>query len=107
MTWTAGPKSAKFLFPQDSVIPQASAHYNAKTIPPGVATRNIKGPLLFKCCKVSYNKKTQRLEIPKREYIGKTVSRLRPGTEPAAIEDDGGYDDTLVILDLDEDDSPG
>ena len=105
---TVGPKSSKFLFPQGSVIPEASAHYNTKTTPPGVAARNIEGPVLFKCCKVTYNKKTQRLEIPKGEYIGKTVVKNRDGTEPETKEDPEGYGDTLVILgETDETDSSG
>ena len=101
---TAAPKSAKFLFPSVDAIPQASALYSKKTTPPGVAARNVQGPVLFKCCKVTYNKKSQRLEIPKGEYIGKTVVKTnRDGTE-----DDGAYDDSLVILgETDETDSSG
>ena len=39
--------------------------------PPGVAKRNSWGPILFKHCRVQYNKKTKKLELMKGEFVGK------------------------------------
>ena len=58
-----------------------------------MAERNFQGPLLFKWCQVEYNKNTIRLEILKREYIGKT--------------EDGENYDFIVSYNLDETDSQG
>ena len=42
--------------------------------PSNIATRNnSRGPFLFKCCRVVYNKETNRLELPEEEVVGKTV----------------------------------
>lgn len=91
----------------DLVFSDMSGHIKLKTIPPGVATRNTPGPLLFKCCKVTYNKETQRLEIPKGEYIGKTVVKNRDAESAPKEEDHVEYDVTFVKLGLDTTDSPG
>ncbi|CAH3026264.1 unnamed protein product [Porites evermanni] len=43
-------------------------------IPPNIAPRkNTRGPFLFQCCRVVFNKETNRLELPKGEIVGKTV----------------------------------
>ncbi|XP_078357447.1 uncharacterized protein LOC144642357 [Oculina patagonica] len=76
------PKSAEFL------SSQVNARYKGTSIPPGVATRNIRGTLLFKCCHATYNKETRRLEIPKGEYIGKTVNKTHRATDSAPKEED-------------------
>ncbi|KAL9985265.1 hypothetical protein ACROYT_G007645 [Oculina patagonica] len=76
------PKSAEVL---SSLV---NARYKGTSIPPGVAARNIRGPLLFKCCHATYNKETRRLEIPKGEYIGKTVNKTQRATDPAPKEED-------------------
>lgn len=91
----------------DLVFPEMSGRIKKTTIPPGVATRNTPGPLLFKCCKVNYNKETQRLEIAKGEYVGKTVVKSRDSQPAPKEEGRVEYDVTFVKLGLDTTDSPG
>ena len=62
-------------------------------IPPKIASRNTRGPFLFKCCRVIYNKKENRLELPKGEVVGKTIFR---GDEED--EDDEEYKNSAVSL---------
>ena len=73
-------------------------NYNETIIPPGVATRNVRGPILFKCCRVNYNEETKRLEIAQGEYIGKSAARGGGDDEESAIGDE---------VDTDETDLPG
>ena len=45
-------------------------------IPPNIATRlNTRGPILFKCCRVVFNKETNRLELSAEEVVGKDFLR--------------------------------
>ena len=60
------------------LIPHLKAHFKATYITPEVASRTVRAPFLFKCCRVGYNKETNRLEIRKGEYVGKTVSAELP-----------------------------
>ena len=69
-------------------------HARQTYIPPEAATRNTLAPFLFKCCRVDYNKETNRLEICKGEYVGKVVT-LRD-MDTSCGEEDAEYDDTLV-----------
>lgn len=73
-------------------------------IPPDAAARNTQAPFLFKCCRVEYNKETNRLEICKGEYVGKVVSH-RSMDAPCG-EEDTEDDDTLVEA-TDQTDLPG
>ena len=81
-----------------------SVGYKATEIPAVVPARNIKGPVLFKFCRVEYNKKTNRLEIAKGEYIGKTLYR---SAESTPEKESGEYYDFIVNYNLDEVDSQG
>lgn len=56
------------------LIPHLKAHFKGTLIPPEVASRTVRAPFLFKCCRVRYNKEANRLEIRKGEYVGKTVT---------------------------------
>ena len=56
------------------LIPHLKAHCKGTYIPPEVASRTVRAPFLFKCCRVGYNKEVNRLEILKGEYVGKTVT---------------------------------
>ena len=47
---------------------KAQCTYKEKIIPPGVATRNAWGPILFKYCRVQYNETSKKLEMVKREF---------------------------------------
>ena len=51
-------------------------------IPPNIATRpNSRGPILFKCCRVVYNKETNRLELSDEEVVGKDFLRCKEDEE--------------------------
>ena len=61
-------------------------------IPPTIATRkNTRGPFLFQCCRVVFNKETNRLELPKGGVVGKTVRCKEE-------EKDAEYENTAVSL---------
>ena len=50
--------------------------------PSNIATRNnSRGPFLFKCCRVVYNKETNRLELPEEEVVGKDFLRCKEDEE--------------------------
>ena len=46
--------------------------YKTIEIPPDIATRlnTTRGSILFNCCRIVYNKETNRLELPKGEVVG-------------------------------------
>ena len=70
--------------------------YKVTDIPPNIATRkNSRGPFLFQCCRVVFNKETNRLELPKEEVVGKTVRCKEE-------EKDAEYENTAVSLVEDE-----
>ena len=52
-------------------------HARHTSIPPDAAKKNSQAPFLFKCCRVDYNKETNRLEICKGEYAGNVVTQHR------------------------------
>ena len=79
-------------------------HAKHKCIPPGAPARTTQAPFLFKCCRVEYNKETNRLEICKGEYVGKVVTVRSAGAEWS--EEDTEYEDTLVEA-TDQTDLPG
>ena len=65
-------------------------------IPPSIATRkNTRGPFLFQCCRVVFNKETNRLELPKGEVVGKTVTCKED-------QEEAEYENTAVSLVEDE-----
>ena len=80
-------------------------HARDTYFPPDAAARDSKAPFLFKCCRVEYNKETNRLEICKGEYVGKVVTTFRE-VDAMCVEEDPEYDDTLVET-TDQTDSPG
>ena len=45
--------------------------YKETLTPPGVAKRNVWGPILFKYCRVEHNQETGKLEIMKGKFVGK------------------------------------
>lgn len=92
--------------PWSASIVYGTAGFKTTQTPPTVAARNIQGPLLFKCCRVDYNKKNNRLEIPKGEYIGKVVHCNR-NVDSTPKAEDSEYDDIIVNSSLDEIDSQG
>ena len=68
-------------------------------IPPSIAARkNTRGPFLFQCCRVVFNKETNRLELQKGEVVGKPINRCKEDHEEAEAE----YENTAVSLVEDE-----
>ncbi|CAH3174123.1 unnamed protein product, partial [Porites lobata] len=74
-------------------LAQLKAKIGKCKIPPKIARRNTRGPFLFKCCRVIYNKEKNRLELPRGELVGKTIFR---GDEDD--EDDEEYKNSAVSL---------
>ena len=71
--------------------------YKVTDIPPNIATRkNSRGPFLFQCCRVVFNKEKNRLELQKGEVVGKPVNRCKEDQEEAE------YENTAVSLVEDE-----
>ena len=69
-------------------------NYKQTLTPPGVAKRNVWGPILFKHCRVQYSKETRKLEIMKGVFVG--TSR--------ASDDDDEEEDHNNIDDVDDED---
>ena len=75
------------------ILAQLKGTFKKCNIPPKMATRNTRGPFLFKCCRVAYNKEKNRLELPKEEVVGKNIFR---GDEDD--KDDEEYKNSAVSL---------
>jgi len=69
-------------------------NYKQTLTPPGVAKRNVWGPILFKHCRVQYSKETRKLEIMKGVFVG--TSR--------ASDDNDEEEDHNNIDDVDDED---
>ena len=71
-------------------------------IPPNIATRkNTRGPFLFQCCRVVFNKETNCLELPERErefVYARGCIRIPKWKEEEKAE----YENTAVSLEEDE-----
>ncbi|XP_015780315.1 PREDICTED: uncharacterized protein LOC107358209 isoform X1 [Acropora digitifera] len=81
------------------------AKYRATLTPPGVAKRNLWGPILFTYCPVQYNQKTKKLEIMKGKFVGKSKT-TRHMTFDQELQDDSDSDDEDNNID-DADDEDG
>ena len=67
-------------------------------IPPNIATRkNTRGPFLFQCCRVVFNKETNCLEFPKREFV-----YVRGRARISKWEEQEEAENTAVSLEEDE-----
>ena len=76
------------------LMPHLKAHFKGTYIPPEVASRTVRAPFLFKCCRVGYNKEVNRLEIRKGEYVGKTVTA---DLDHSTKMQDSEYGDSLPV----------
>ena len=77
-------------------LAQLRATFRRTEIPPSIAIRkNTRGPILFQCCRVVFNKEKNTLELPKGEVVGKTVRCKEE-------EKDAEYENTAVSLVEDE-----
>ena len=81
--------------------------YKQTSTPPGVAKRNSWGPILFKHCRVQYNKETKKLELMKGEFVGKyktrTVSHVKDRKCEVVFNDDDDDDDVVEDDDVEDD----
>ena len=84
-------------------LAQLKAKIGKCKIPPKIARRNTRGPFLFKCCRVIYNKEKNRLELPRGELVGKTIFRGDEDDEDDE-EEDSNEDDHEQEGDADGDD---
>ncbi|XP_044172140.1 uncharacterized protein LOC114964437 isoform X2 [Acropora millepora] len=67
------------------------AKYKATLTPPGVAKRNVWGPILYNHCRVQYSQKTKKLEIMKGKFVGKS-KKTRHMTVYQELQDDSDSD---------------
>ena len=96
----AGDAGFKF----STLLAQLKETIRSIDIPPNIATRkNTRGPFLFQCCRVVFNKETNCLEFPKRErefvYVcARGLTRIPKWKE----EEEAEYENTAVSLEEDE-----
>ncbi|XP_058943482.1 uncharacterized protein [Pocillopora verrucosa] len=66
---------AELKLPEPSATPNHSAkrHYRVTSYFGEMPSRDFKAPILFRCCNVKYIKEENRLEIPKGEFVGRSV----------------------------------
>lgn len=66
---------AELKLPEPSATPNHSAkrHYRVTSYIGEMPSRDFKAPILFRCCNVNYIKEENRLEIPKGEFVGRSV----------------------------------
>ena len=66
---------AELKLPEPSATPNHSAkrHYRVTSYFGEMPSRDFKAPILFRCCNVNYIKEENRLEIPKGEFVGRSV----------------------------------
>lgn len=67
-----------------------------KLVSSRIATRNTRGPFLFKCCRVVYNEETNRLEV------GSVESERKRGDDEDDEEEDDEYENTVLNLEDEE-----
>ena len=61
--------------PTEAFLAKLKGHLKKVVIPPKLAIRDNRGPVLFKCCRVVFNKETNKLELPEGEVVGTAVVR--------------------------------
>ena len=61
--------------PTEAFLAKLKGHLKKVVIPPKLAIRDSRGPVLFKCCRVVFNKETNKLELPEGEVVGTAVVR--------------------------------
>ena len=83
--------------------------YKKTSTPQEVTTRDSRGPILFKHCRVQYNKETKKLEIMKGEFVGKykitsAISFVKEWKCEVVFNYDDDDDDDVKENDVDNDD---
>ena len=66
---------AAVTIPIETFLAKLTGHLKKVVIPQKLAERNNRGPVLFKCCRVVFNKQTNKLELPEGEDVGIAVHR--------------------------------
>ena len=66
---------AAVTIPIETFLAKLKGHLKKVVIPQKLAERNNRGPVLFKCCRVVFNKQTNKLELPEGEDVGIAVHR--------------------------------
>ena len=66
---------AAVTIPIEAFLAKLKGHLKKVVIPQKLAERNNRGPVLFKCCRVVFNKQTNKLELPEGEDVGIAVHR--------------------------------
>ena len=67
--------------PTKAFLAKLKGHLRNVIIPPKLAIRHNRGPILFKCCRVVFNEETNKLELPEGEVVGTTVRDLKEEEE--------------------------
>ena len=75
-------------------------NYKQTLTPPGVAKRNVWGPILFKHCRVQYSQETRKLEIMKGEFVGTSRATRH-------LDKDLNCKDDAFISDVDDEEGEG
>ena len=83
--------------------------YKKRSTPAGVAKRDSWGPILFKYCRVQYNKATKKLELMKGKFVGKykitrAMSLVKDRKYDVVFNSDDDDDDDVEDDDVDNDD---
>ena len=86
--------------------------YKKTSTPPEDAIRDSWGPILFKHCRVQYNKETKKLELMKGEFVGKykikrAMSLVKDRKCEVVFNYDDDDDDAVEDDDVDNDDPVG
>ena len=83
---------------------QLGGRYKRLVIPPRIARRNTRGPLLFKCVRLEYDEETNRLYLPDGVIVGKNVTNRDVGDEEEGKENEeyantamGAEDENSVV----------
>ena len=66
---------AAVTIPIEAFLAKLKGHLKKVVIPQKLAERNNRGPVLFKCCRVVFNKQTNKLELLEGEDVGIAVHR--------------------------------
>ena len=66
---------AAVTIPIEAFLAKLKGHLKKVVIPQKLAERHNRGPVLFKCCRVVFNKQTNKLELLEGEDVGIAVHR--------------------------------
>ena len=70
--------------------------YKETLTPPGVAKRNVWGPILYNHCRVQYSQKTKKLEIMKGKFVGKCKQTRNMTDQELQDDSHSDYEDDKI-----------